>query len=74
MALRDDRLSEETDFARLKWVKSSASTGDADADDACVEVSAGRDLVFVRDSKAPGPILGFTPAAWKAFIEGPLGD
>ena len=72
MASWDDRLPAETDFARLTWVKSSYS-GDVDGDSTCVEVFAGSDLVLVRDSKDADPMLGFTPAAWKAFLEGPLG-
>ncbi|MFI6302425.1 DUF397 domain-containing protein [Amycolatopsis thailandensis] len=67
MALRDDRLPEETDFARLKWGKSSHSGNANDAN--CVEVSRTPAAVLVRDSKVSSVALGFTFAAWKAFLE-----
>ncbi|WP_235783409.1 DUF397 domain-containing protein [Amycolatopsis orientalis] len=70
MASWDDRLPAETDFARLTWVKSSYSNDDKD----CVEVAVARAMVFVRDSKAPEPMLGFAPVAWKTFIDGSLGS
>jgi Domain of unknown function (DUF397) len=45
------------------WRKSSYSTNNG----ACVEVAGCQ----VRDSKDPGgPVLSFTPAAWRAFTEG----
>jgi hypothetical protein len=35
----------------------------------CVEVSASRDRVFVRDSKdRSGPVLEFTRDSWRAFL------
>jgi hypothetical protein len=44
------------------WVKSSYSTNNG----ACVEVAACQ----VRDSKdRGGPVLSFTPDAWRAFIQ-----
>ncbi|MEU1663464.1 DUF397 domain-containing protein [Streptomyces sparsogenes] len=48
------------------WVKSSYSAGNG----ACVEVASPVvDEVAVRDSKDPhGPILGFAPASWSAFV------
>ena len=49
---------------RLKWVKSSYSTGSGGN---CVEVATGR-AVSVRDSKNPtGPKLGFSRESWQAF-------
>jgi Domain of unknown function (DUF397) len=38
----------------------------------CVEVARNRPgVVAVRDSKDPeGPVLAFTPAQWRAFIDG----
>ncbi len=33
----------------------------------CVEVRQ-RGTVDVRDSKDPGPVLSFRPAAWRAFL------
>ncbi|WP_181776522.1 DUF397 domain-containing protein [Amycolatopsis pittospori] len=70
MVSRDDRLLKETDFARLKWVKSSYSDSQGTAQ--CVEVFATGDAVIVRDSKYPPSILVFEPAAWAAFLAGPL--
>jgi hypothetical protein len=50
----------------LTWVKSSYSSNDGPD---CVEVAAAPATVHVRDSKnAPGPELGFTPAAWTDFV------
>jgi len=68
VALRDDRLPEETDFTRLAWVKSSYS-GEGE-DPQCVEIAVARDMVFVRDSKAFSSVLGFTPRAWREFVAG----
>ncbi|PNE22218.1 hypothetical protein B1H26_07845 [Amycolatopsis sp. BJA-103] len=62
---------EETDFARLKWVKSSASNGGGNGE--CVEVLVAQDVVLVRDSKSPAVVLRFPSGAWKAFVESPLG-
>ena len=48
----------------LNWRKSSY-TGNNGAN--CVEVAASGP-VFVRDSKDPrGPVLEFTPQAWRTF-------
>ena len=45
------------------WVKSSYSGSQAN----CVEVAV-RDHVVVRDTKdRTGPVLRFTPAAWRDF-------
>ncbi|MDT0347030.1 DUF397 domain-containing protein [Streptomyces litchfieldiae] len=48
------------------WTKSSYSGGNG----ACVEVmSPARDVLAVRDSKAPaGPRLGFRARSWTAFL------
>ncbi|TWP43773.1 DUF397 domain-containing protein [Lentzea tibetensis] len=49
------------------WRKSSYSGGSS-VDDNCVEV-AFSETVRVRDSKnAPGPELGFSVGAWRAFL------
>jgi Domain of unknown function (DUF397) len=52
----------------LDWAKSSLSH----ANGSCVEVAGlSSNLIRVRDSKdAKGPILGFTPAEWDAFLGG----
>ena len=56
------------EVAQATWRKSSHSGGSGN----CVEVSD--DLpaaVGVRDSKDPnGPVLVFTPGAWRAFVAG----
>jgi hypothetical protein len=46
----------------------SARTGGAVAN--CIEVAGlSRELIGVRDSKNPaGPVLGFRPAEWDAFV------
>jgi hypothetical protein len=48
------------------WTKSSYSGGNG----ACLEVRCpGRELLSVRDSKAPaGPRLGFAAPSWAAFV------
>ncbi|MEV0261691.1 DUF397 domain-containing protein [Streptomyces sp. NPDC050617] len=49
------------------WRKSSYSGAQGD----CVEVADTDGSIAVRDSKAcRGPALGFTRAAWSAFIGG----
>jgi hypothetical protein len=47
------------------WVKAAAS-GQGN----CVEVAAVEDLVLIRDSKTPHPVLIFTRAEWDAFKTG----
>lgn len=37
---------------------------------ACTQVADGNGVILVRDSTAPGMILGFSPAAWHAFLNG----
>jgi hypothetical protein len=58
---------EEDDANHLRWVKSSRSA----ANGACVEVAVvPGDAVAVRDSKDPGgPVLRFTAATWREFID-----
>jgi hypothetical protein len=49
---------------QLAWVMSSYSSQGN-----CVEVAA-RDHVLVRDTKdRPGPVLRFSPAAWRRFAD-----
>ncbi|SDY10517.1 protein of unknown function [Micromonospora pattaloongensis] len=50
------------------WHKSSRSNQQNN----CVEVATNlRGVVAVRDSKdRVGPVLAFTPAAWRAFLTG----
>jgi len=56
-----------SDVSRAVWRKSSRS-GSGN----CVEVAGNLPgVVAVRDSKDPdGPVLGFGPAEWAAFISG----
>ncbi|MEU7845638.1 DUF397 domain-containing protein [Micromonospora sp. NPDC049114] len=51
----------------VRWRKSSRSNGSGGA---CVEVADSLPgLVAVRDSKDPGgPVLVFTPDAWRTFV------
>ncbi|NWF29444.1 DUF397 domain-containing protein [Streptomyces sp. PKU-EA00015] len=51
----------------LRWFKSSYSGSDGGD---CVEVAAGLDAVFVRDSKAAGsgPVLRVSHVEWVAFV------
>ena len=51
----------------LSWRKSSYSGGSGGN---CVEVSDHDHRVMVRDTKdRPGPVLRFTPAAWRRFAD-----
>lgn len=55
------------EFAILtpRWRRSSRCADSCD----CVEVARIGDVVGVRDSTDPdGPVLTFTPTAWRAFI------
>lgn len=50
----------------LTWHKSSYSGYNGD----CVQVAAAGNAILVRDSKDPaGPVLAFTPAEWRAFLQ-----
>ncbi|MED7954205.1 MULTISPECIES: DUF397 domain-containing protein [unclassified Streptomyces] len=53
-------------FEPIQWRKSTYSNGQGD----CIEIADGlTGLIPVRDSKDPdGPVLAFTPDAWRAFI------
>jgi hypothetical protein len=53
------------DITRVTWRKSTRSNGSGD----CVEIAELTNMIAVRDSKDPaGPVLSFTPEAWRAFI------
>ena len=49
-----------------KWRKSSRCDGGA-----CIEIAVQGDAILLRSSDGPGgPILAFTPAAWRDLIAG----
>ncbi len=50
----------------MNWRKSSYSSGNGGE---CIEVASPNDAVAVRDTKqdGTGPVLRFTPAAWRRF-------
>jgi hypothetical protein len=52
----------------VKWRKSSYSGGNGGN---CIEVGSGKDSVAVRDTKQAdsGPVLVFSPAAWRRFAD-----
>ena len=62
-------LSGVMDLNNARWRKSSRSSGNGGD---CVEVAGNLPgVVGVRDSKdRGGPVLAFTPAAWRAFVDG----
>jgi hypothetical protein len=50
-----------------QWIKSRMSSSQGQ----CVELRRSAGGVEVRDSKDPeGPILGFTPREWAAWLDG----
>jgi hypothetical protein len=49
------------------WRKAQLSVGNG----ACVEVASVMGMIALRDSKNPsGPILEYTAAEWRAFLDG----
>ncbi|MEH0416892.1 DUF397 domain-containing protein [Streptomyces sp. B21-083] len=60
-----EQVSENVDG--LRWFKSSYS-GSGGGN--CVEVAAGLDVVYVRDSKVVGggPVLRVSQGEWAAFV------
>jgi hypothetical protein len=61
----DMKCSADVDVVQ-NWIKSSYSMTNGN----CIEVAGlSRELIGVRDSKNPaGPVLGFRPAEWDAFV------
>jgi hypothetical protein len=61
----DMKQYSESDSSQ-NWIKSSYSMTNGN----CIEVAGLSDeLIGVRDSKNPaGPVLGFRPAEWGAFV------
>ena len=59
-------LSEE-ERAGLAWLKAESSSHNGQ----CVEIASTAGKVAIRDSKDPdGPILVYTPAEFRAFLDG----
>ncbi|MEV8592489.1 DUF397 domain-containing protein [Streptomyces sp. NPDC052012] len=60
-----ERMAEHVDG--LRWFKSSYSGSDGGN---CVEVAAGLDAMYVRDSKVVGggPVLRIGQREWAAFV------
>jgi hypothetical protein len=52
----------------MNWRKSSYSSGNGGE---CIEVASPEGAVAVRDTKrdGTGPVLRFTPAAWRRFAD-----
>jgi Domain of unknown function (DUF397) len=58
------------DMSRAVWRKAEIET-EPESTQGCVEVAFVDDLIGVRSSADPdGPVLIFTEAEWKAFVEG----
>jgi hypothetical protein len=54
-------------MAEPEWRKAKSSVGNG----ACVELASMDGMVAIRDSKDPaGPVLRYTPAEWRAFLDG----
>ncbi|WP_204038432.1 DUF397 domain-containing protein [Micromonospora qiuiae] len=62
-------MNDTQDLHDAQWCKSSRSSGNGGN---CIEVAGNLPgVVGVRDSKdRSGPALAFTPAAWRAFVDG----
>ena len=57
----------ESEHTALAWLKAQASTHNG----ACVEIASASGKIAIRDSKDPdGPILVYTHAEFKAFLDG----
>ena len=53
--------------ASLSWLKARSST----ANGHCIEIASATGNIAIRDSKDPnGPILVYTPAEFRAFLDG----
>jgi hypothetical protein len=56
-------INERRDMLDREWRKASASNPSGN----CLEARLDGDMVEVRDSKDPGPVLRVTRAAWEAL-------
>lgn len=52
------------------WRKSSYSGYNGNCAEVAVLPTGDGYVIGVRDSKDPGPVLEFAPAAWTAFLDG----
>lgn len=60
-------MAMRSDVGKLLWRKAQSSMGNG----ACLEVARLNGMVVVRDSKNPhGAMLTYTPAEWRAFLDG----
>jgi Domain of unknown function (DUF397) len=58
---------DEAERASLSWLKAQSSTVNGQ----CIEVASTAGRIAIRDSKDPdGPILLYTPAEFRAFLDG----
>lgn len=56
-----------SEVSGLVWRKAQASVNNGQ----CVELARAGDLIAIRDSKQlAGPVLMYTPAEWRAFLDG----
>jgi hypothetical protein len=56
-----------SELSGLNWRKAQASVNNGQ----CVELARTGGLIAIRDSKNPaGPVLRYTPAEWRAFLDG----
>jgi hypothetical protein len=57
----------EAERASLAWLKAQSSSHNGQ----CVEIASAAGKIAIRDSKDPdGSILVYTPAEFKAFLDG----
>lgn len=57
----------EAERTGLAWLKAQASSHNGQ----CVQIASTAGKIAIRDSKDPdGPILVYTPAEFKAFLDG----
>lgn len=57
----------EAERTSLAWLKAQSSTYNGQ----CIEIASTADKIAMRDSKDPnGPILVYSPAEFRAFLDG----
>lgn len=56
-----------SELSDLSWRKAQLSVQNGQ----CVELARAGSMIAIRDSKSPaGPVLMYTPAEWRAFLDG----